>query len=1186
MAAYAELHAHSCWSLREGASSTDEMVGRAAELGYAALAITDHDNLYGAMEYAKAAHERGLKPITGCELTIASKEQRAKSEALPSPAQVGESPRRQGRQEPARSDRMTIASKEQTAEREVPPSPALQRSQEMGEGHLTVLAETIDGYRNLCRLLGLAYKTYGKDTPMVEKEWLFEHHAGLIVLSGCKDSEIARGAGAHGTQQSALSTASEYRDALGADHFFVELQHHDVYGDSQRVAALADLAGRAGLDVVATNNAHYHIRARHRLNDVLVAVRHRLTLDSSHRERRPNSEFFLKRPEEMARRFERYPSAISNTLAIAERCRFDLTRDLPYRLPDYPVPEGATLDSFLRGICERAFQRKYGPFEPGFRGDARERLERELALIEKHGLAGFFLVYWDIMELVGEIAHELHGRPKHLPPDERPVGRGRGSSVSSIVCYLIGLSHIDPVKNNLYLDRFLNEELHSLPDIDIDFPRDIRDELLQRIYDRYGPEHAAIVAAFPTYQFKNAVIDIGKVLGLPAPTLAKLNKLSGNFASAHEIGEEMQLIPELKSLAGAPIWSDLVSLAHEVAGFPRHIGQHVGGVVISAEPLSSVVPVEPARMPGRFVCQWDKDSVDDARFVKIDFLALGMLSAVDDCLDMIEEVNGVKVDLGRIPHDSEEIFASIQAGDTVGTFQIESRAQIQSLPHTRPSDIDDLAVQVAIIRPGPIMAGAFHPYMEYRKKLARGEPVDIDYGHPELAPLLAPFMAETLGHVLYQDQVLQISCAVAGFTPGQADRLRRAMSRKRSAEAMAALAEEFFAGAARQGVCREAAEVAFKRMAAFAAFGFPKSHAVAFALLAYESCWLRYYYPAAYYCSLFNAQPMGFYSVEVLTGDANRHGLEVRAPAINLSRAGSWPEDDGIRLGLTQVNGIGGGWTDERVLRGKAREQRLQPASKATGSVDGPGVSAGGLAITTSRLIVAEREAHGPYRTIYDLMTRTGIDHGECEALIRAGTLDEFGLARRELLWQLGLLTKGTAVEATETGGKRKAGYQAALPLPVEQDMVTLPRPGPWQELAWDYEALGMSARPHPMAQVRHLLHEGIISSKQLGGPGNANRMPQGARVEIAGMVVTRQRPQTASGVMFMLLEDEFGLSNVVVYTPLQERQRELVRATPFVIIRGRIDNEKSGFPNVIAERFFPCPMPGLIAAPDGHDWG
>ncbi len=1111
MSAYAELHAHSCWSLREGASNVDELIGRAVAIGYPAMAVTDHDNLYGAMEYARAAKERGLRPITGCELTI--------------------------------------------------------RSQDESTSHLTVLAESVEGYRNICRILSLAYQTYGKDTPQVEKDWLFARREGLIVLSGCREGEIARLSGA-GDRRQAEAVAAEYRDRLGAEHFFIELQHHDVFGDSQRVAALAGLAERVGLEMVATNNAHYHVRARHRLNDVLVAIHHRLTLDSSHQVRRPNSEFFLKEPEEMARRFARHPQAIANTIVIAERCQFDLTRDLPYRLPDYPVPEGATLDSFLRGICERAFRRKYGGFEPAFRQEARDRLERELGLIAKHGLAGFFLVYWDLLQMVGQIAQDLRGRDRNLAPDERPVGRGRGSSVSSIVCYLIGLSHIDPVKNNLYLERFLNEELHSLPDIDLDFPRDIRDELLQRVYNRYGEEHAAIVAAFPTYRFKNAVLDMGKALGLPEPVLAKLNKLGGHFSSAHDIAAEMQHIPELKPLIDAPIWRDLVQLAHDAAGFPRHISQHVGGVVISAEPLSSVVPVEPARMSGRYVCQWDKDSVDDARFVKIDFLALGMLSAVDDCLEIIEEVHGVRVDLGRIPHDSPEIFASIQDGDTVGVFQIESRAQIQTLPRTRPANIDDLAVQVAIIRPGPIVAGAFHPYMEYRERLARGEPVEVDYGHPELAPLLKDCLGETLGHVLYQDQVLQISCAVAGFTPGQADRLRRAMSRKRSSEAMQALAEEFYTGTDRQGVSREAAEVAFRKMAAFAAFGFPKSHAVAFALLAYESCWLRYHYPAAYYCSLFNAQPMGFYSVEVLTGDSRRHGIEVLTPAINVSRLEAWPELGDIRLGLQQVKGLGGGWQQKR------GDRRQAP---------------GGRAFSAAERIVAAREADGPYRSLYDLVTRARLDRDEAEALIRADTLAEFGLSRRELLWQLGLLVPGASVADLPAGlapGRTRTALQAALPLPVSQDMAELPKLSEWQELAWDYELLVATGRRHPMALVRPLLHEGLVTSRHIGGPGNPNRLPQGMLVEMAGMVVTRQKPQTASGVIFMLLEDEFGLTNVVVWPALGDRQRDLVRGTAFVVIRGRIDNQKSGFPNIIAEHFRPCPLPGLIEAPDPHNFG
>ncbi len=433
----------------------------------------------------------------------------------------------------------------------------------------------------------------------------------------------------------------------------------------------------------------------------------------------------------------------------------------------------------------------------------------------------------------------------------------------------------------------------------------------------------------------------------------------------------------------------------------------------------------------------------------------------------------------------------------------------------------------------------------------------MDYGHPELGPKLAWCLGETLGHVLYQDQVLQIATSVAGFTPGQADKLRRAMSRKRSSEAMQAIAEEFYAGTDSQGLSRAAAKVAFDKMAAFAAFGFPKSHAVAFALLAYESTWLRYHYPAAYYCSLFNAQPMGFYSVEVLTQDAARHGIQTLPPSINASRAGAWPENGDIRLGLQQVKGLGGGWQD-------IRQHHRDPAYA-----------------TTPEQILGERAANGPYRSLRDLLVRARISREQAEALIRAGALEEFGLPRRELLWQLGLLT-----ESRMGNPRSKSEGQLALALPTEQDMAGLPALTPWLSLAWDVEKLGLSPGRHPMQLVRPLLHEGLITSRHLGGVHNPNRLPQGMRVEMAGMVVTRQRPATASGVMFMLLEDEFGLANLVVYTPLQERQRELVRGTPFVIVRGRVDNEQSGFPNIIAEDFRPCPLPGFIEAVESHDFG
>lgn len=1080
VAPYVELHLHSCWSLREGASKPVELLTRARQLGYDALALTDHDGLYGSMEFAQRAHEIGIRPITGAELTLSD------------------------------------------------------------GSHLTVLAETVEGYRNLCRLLSLAHRP-DRENPRTDRETLFADSKGLIVLSGCREGEIARLLDG-GETGAAETIAGEYRDRLGAGQFFLELQHHGIFGDRQRVASLTRLSEQTAIPLVATNNVHYHVRERHRLNDVLVAIRHRRTLDSSHELRRANSEFYLKSPAEMAVRFAPCPEAIRATRAIAERCTFDLANDLPYELPSFPVPDGATMDGHLRGICEFAFKDKFGAnVSEAHRDEARRRLERELMLIGKHGLAGFFLVYWELLKLAGEVAHELHGRPLGLRPGQRPVARGRGSSVASIVCYLIGLSHVDPVVKELFLDRFLNEELHSLPDIDLDFPRDIRDELLKRVPDHFGAERAALVAAFPTYRFRNAVRDVGKVLGLPEPLLGRLSKLGGSmFAGAEAIAEGMQHIPELRPLASAPAWRHLFELAVELEGFPRHLTQHSGGVVIGSEPLSSIVPTVPARMEGRVICQWDKDSIDDARMVKIDFLALGMLSAVDECLSMIEETHGRRPDLGRIPHDDPEIFASIQEGDTVGLFQIESRAQIQSLPRTQPATLDDLATQVAIIRPGPIMAGAFTPYMEHRAKRARGEKVEIDYGHPQLAGPLADILGPTLGFVLYQDQVLQVATALAGFTAGEADRLRRAMSRKRSEEAMDELRGEFAERAAANGYCEQAIAAAWKRLAAFAAFGFPKSHAVAFALLAYESAWLRRKYPAPYYAALVNSQPMGFYSVETLCNDARQHGLEVLLPEVNASREGAWPTADGFQLGLRQVTRLGADWR-----------------SRAT---------------STAARIAAVRATNGPFASLHNLMTRAALKTDEAEALIRAGALRSFGLSRRELLWQLGLLAP-------------RSGVQMPLSLPTEQDMVELPALNSWEQELWDFDTLGL-ASTHPMALVRPLLHEGVLTSRHIGGPRNPNRMPHGMRVRLAGMVVCRQRPVTASGLLFMSLEDEWGLTNAVVFKHLQDRYRELVFGTGFLIVEGRIDNEKGGFPHVIAERFYCCPLPsGQAPTPRSHDF-
>jgi error-prone DNA polymerase len=1051
---YVELHCHTYYSLRDGASSPAELIAQAAALGYPALAITDHDGLYGAMEFAKTATHHGIRPITGAEVTTS------------------------------------------------------------GGYHLTLLAETRAGYQNLCRLLSAAYLRYGKDTPEVTLDSLRDHTDGLIALSGCRRGEVARWVEA-GDVAEAERVAARYREWFGPANFFIELQHNLVQGDRARNRALQAIARRLHLQTVATNDVHYHLRTRHRLHDVLVAIRHRTTLDASHTLRKPNAEFYLKAPAEMAAAFAGHEEALRTTLEIAERCRFNLYTDLAYEFPHRPVPPGRREIDHLAYLCRLAFARKYAGRPSAERREARWRLQEELRLIEKHRLAGFFLTYYDLMRLVGEVAHELRGRPPTLPPDIRPVGRGRGSSVASIVCYLIGLSHIDPVANNLFLGRFLNDELHSVPDIDLDFPRDIRARLLERVVDHFGPGRAALVATFATYRTRSAIHDVGKALGLPEAMLATLARQADQWGHTN-LKSEMLRLPEFAALSHTPLWRHFLELVEEIRGVPRHLGQHVGGIVLAAEPIGDLVPVEPARQAGRVVCQWDKDSIEDARMVKIDILALGMLSAVDDCLDLIEQRHGTRPDLGRISHDDPAVYDQVCRGDTMGVFQLESRAQIQTLPKTQPRTIDDLAVQVAIIRPGPILAGGFHPYMEHRRRLVAGEPVDVRYAHP----LLEPALAETLGVLLYQDQVIQIAMAVGGYTAGEADLFRRALNRKRQDEAVALFWPRFWDGARQRGLSEEQAQTIFREVLGFAGYGFPKSHAVAFALLAYESAWLRHYYPAEFYTALLNNQPMGFYSPAVLLGDARRHGITILRPDLNVSAALATVESERrIRLGLRHISGIG-----------RAADR------------------------------IIEARASGPFRSLSDAVRRTGLDRAAFERLILAGACDGFGLQRRELLWQLGLFVLGTT-------------SQPAFDLDVERDMAPLPPLTAWESIVAEYNTLGLSPRAHPMAVLRHRLPRLGVDSREL------HRLPSGASVALPGLVVCRQRPETAKGVTFLLLEDEFGLTNVIVSPALYEAARPLIRTAPFILVAGRLQREH-GTINVVARRISALPTPTDLLPP------
>src|SRR5438552_848476 len=717
---YIELHCHSAYSFLHDASFPEQHALTASQLGYPALALTDHNGLYGAMEFAQESKQLGLQAITGAELTL------------------------------------------------------------LDGSHVTLLVETPEGYANLCRLITEAH--LGREDrrdPRLDFASLEARHTGLIVLSGCRNGLLPHVLRRDGPA-AARRFAERCRAMFGKDNFVIELQRNYVRGDLALTRALIDIAANVRLSVVASGNVHYHARPRHRLHDVLVAIRHRTTLDGSHDVRHANSEFFLRPPEEVEALFRDCPNAVANTLALAERCRgFDLTRDLGYRFPDFRGAERAPAPRALAELCDAKLEERY-PAGSVHRAEAERRLAEELRLVEHHGLSGFFLVYHDLFDLAREVAADVRRGSRRAQGGLLP-GRGRGSSVSSVVCYLLGLSHIDPVATRLFIGRFLNETLASVPDIDLDFPREIREELIRRVYKRYGDEHVGLVCAFPTYRLRSAVREIGKALDLPLGEIEQVAKLADRRSG--ELADELDQLPGFAGRRAAPLWKELCELAEEIAGLPRHVSQHVGGMIISSQPLVEVVPLERAAMEDRVVCQWDKDSCDDARFVKIDFLALGMLSLVEECVELIAtRGGGTPPDLSRIDFADQAVYDRICRGDTVGLFQIESRAQIQMLRRTRPRNLEDLAVEVAIVRPGPIVGGAVNPYVRRREDERRARARGRRYEPPVDHPLLKDALAETLGVILYQDQVRQVCQALAGFTPGQAEALRRAMARRRSRE--------------------------------------------------------------------------------------------------------------------------------------------------------------------------------------------------------------------------------------------------------------------------------------------------------------------------------------------------------------------------------------------------------------------
>ncbi len=1131
MPGYIELHCHSAYSFLDGASDPAELAAAAADLGHEALALTDHDNVCGAMEFAHACAGVGVRPIVGSELTV-------------------EVPRRL-------------------------PRPV----------HVTLLVEDARGWASLCRLIteahrgtregastsnGLRYRapshqrlrapSHMRDPlpPSIAIDELERHTEGLVCLSGCAREGAVAGTWERGDPASAAFLAGRLLRAFGPDHFRIELQRPLWRHDRSRNHWLASLAERLGVPAVATGDAHAHHRSRLPLQDAMVAVRLGATLDETEGLRRGNSASALLSAAEAAARFRDHPEAVAESERLAERLRFDLTRELGY---SYPGAEDRGADLRLAELCRVRLVHRYAGTP--HRAEAERRLDQELALIRELGLSGFFLLHHDMLELAREVAAEVRGPDsvrRLLPP-----GRGRGSSVSSLVCYLTGLSHIDPVKNELFLGRFLNEELTEVPDIDLDFPRDIRERLIPRVHERYGPERSALVSSFATYRARGAIRDLGKALGLPPSEVERFARAVDVYEASRDAWERMEeMLGRLR--ARSPRWRALAELLPEIAGLPRHISQHPGGMVISTTPLVELCPVQPAAMEGRQIAQWDKDSCADAGFLKIDLLGLGMLSAVERCIDEIARTRDERIDLSHVPLDDDQVWSAIQRAETTGVFQIESRAQMQMLPRTLPEDLDDLTVQVALVRPGPIQGGAVHPYIERRKRLRADPDYEIPYEHPSLEPVLR----DTLGAIVFQDQVLEVAMALAGFSVGEAEGLRRAMSRKRSQAAMERYRVRFIEGAIGRGVSREVAERVFGQIEGFSGFGFPKAHSAAFGLLAYQSAWLRVNYGPELLCSLLNEQPMGFYPPDALVHEAQRRGIEILPPDVNASEL----------------------------------DCRVETTGAAEGPAGNPPIRIGlgyvaEVAEADAEAVIAERRRGGPYRSIADLAGRSGAGAaalgrlawaGACDGLVGEGDarvscegapkgatrLTQEPSATRFMLVDPDLDQRRPALWAI--GGSARASHTddgAQLALPLDGAATPeLPALGPWERIVADYRTTGMTLGRHPMELMRPQHQQGSSSASPAEDPRiidvlsseDLERTRDGARVAVAGMVVARQRPATANGVVFMLLEDERGTINLIVPPPVVERCRLAVRTSGFVRATGKLEH-REGTTNVVVSK-------------------
>ena len=972
------------------------------------------------------------------------------------------------------------------------------------QSRLYVLVPDRERYRNLCRMItetklrpiGVnpdgSPKYPAKGESRVTPGDLERYGRGLICLAGGVMSPISRML-VRGEDPRALG--DRLAAIFGRGNLYIDLQRH-LDSDEERLnRRLFAFAEAMRLPIVATNDV-CHAGPDRALLDVLACIRMHTTLEEAGRRLWVNNQRHLKPPAEMAMMFRDLPRAVAATREIAERCEFTLS-DMGYRFPDYPVPMGESADSYLRILTYRGARERWGG---KLDAKVRAQLEHELAVIERLKLAGYFLIVWDIVQFCRE---------------NRIMAQGRGSAACSAVCYALGITAVDAVKMELLFERFLSEERGEWPDIDLDLPSgDQRERVIQYVYRRYGERGAAMVANVITYRTRSAVREVGKVLGFPPDQVDRLAKMNQVYEFRDHHDDIVALLRRGGVDAQAPRIRLLVDLVRKIQSLPRHLGQHSGGMVIAANPLDEIVPLEPATMPGRVVVQWDKDDCADLGIIKIDLLGLGMLAALEECIPMVREHDGVEIDLAHLPPDDPAVYSMLQRADTVGVFQVESRAQMATLPRMKPRRFYDLVIEVAIIRPGPIVGGMVHPYLNRR---AGREPVRY------LVPALEPILKRTLGVPLFQEQLLRMAMAVAGFTGGEAEELRRAMGFKRSADRMARIEEKLRAGMKRNGIAGRVADEIVKSITSFALYGFPESHAASFALIAYASAYLKCHHPAAFFAAMLNCYPLGFYHPATLVKDAERHGVRILPIDVAHSNWKCTIENGALRLGLRYV---------------------------------------GGLREDTGVRIERER-AHRAFLSMADFSARVAPNRRELDALAYAGAFASFGMTRRDAMWQ------AAAVE------REPESLFAGVQPPTTSSR--LPAMSPLEETAADYAATGLTTRPHLMAHMRaELKARGVLSAAELSSAKH------GSWVKTAGVVIVRQRPGTAKGFVFITLEDETGISNLIVLPDLFQANRALLHGAKILYAEGVLQ-KVDGVTAIRASRFRALRPPGVL--PSSHDF-